>query len=248
MAFAALLLAVAIPRPMEIVFVRHAETVANATGRYNSRTIDAFSEQGKREVAALTKQLNGMQFSAIIVSPSPRALNTIAPYLRAHHLKAEVWPELYECCDANTKKVKGPASPRVLYGESVRLPADLAPLFILRQDNSRFILAPSYEDGLRQIRLAADHLRRSFGGTGKTVLVVGHSLHGGRMIELLEGKPMVGKIRPENAKIMPFREQPDGKFAPIHRGRDIPVAAPAQPEPVRSFAPAGAGGPPPRGQ
>jgi broad specificity phosphatase PhoE len=198
---------------MELVFVRHGETVANATGRYNSRTIDTFSALGEQQVAALTPKLNGMRFDAIVVSPSPRALKTIAPYLRAHPgSRAEVWPELYECCDNNTKKIKGLTSAQVRYGAVVKLPSDIAPLFFVNAANSRFILAPSYDDGLRQIRIAADRLKRQFGGTGKTVLVVGHSLHGGRMIELLKGKPITGKTRPGNAEILRFREQPDGKF------------------------------------
>src|SRR5712664_921489 len=110
-----------------------------------------------------------MLFDTIVVNPSPRALRTIAPYLRAHRLKAEIWPELYECCDNNTKKITGLSSPRVRYGSTVKVPPDLTGLFTLSPANSRFILAPRYDDGLRQIGLAADHLRREFGGTGKTV-------------------------------------------------------------------------------
>jgi broad specificity phosphatase PhoE len=198
---------------MELVFMRHAETVANATGRYNSRTIDTLSQLGVKQVAAVTSRLNGMKFDAIVVSPSPRALKTIAPYLRAHPgTRAEVWPELYECCDNNTKKVKGPTSAQIRFGGMVKLPSDLAPLLYLSPLNNRFILAPSYQDGLRQVRLTASSLKRRFGGTGKTVLVVGHSLHGGRLIELLQGKPMTGRTRPGNTAILRFREQPDGSF------------------------------------
>lgn len=199
---------------MHLVFVRHGETLANATGRYGHRTIDTFSDKGERQVADLTRTLDRSSFDAIVVSPSPRALRTIAPYLRSHRLVAEIWPELYECCDANTKKIKGLSSPRIRYGGPVRVPAGLEGLFVVNPRNNRFILAPSYDDGLRQIQLAADRLRREYGGTGKTVLVVGHSLHGGRMIELLEGKPMLGKVRPDNARAMRFVERRDGTFAP----------------------------------
>ncbi len=209
---------------LAFAFVRHGETVANATGRYNSRTIDTFSAKGEQEVKALTDQLDRMRFDAIVVSPSTRVLRTIAPYLRTHRLTAEVWPELYECCDAHTKKIKGVTSSQVRHGAEVRLPADLAPLFRLDPGNHRYVLAPSYDDGLRQVVLAAEHLRKAFGGSGKTILVVGHSLHGGRLIELLEGKAMVGKIRPENARIMRFREQPNGIFAPVPRVAKLPHA------------------------
>lgn len=188
--------------------------MANATGAYNSRTIDTFSEKGHKEVEALTKELDGMRFDGIVVSPSPRALRTIAPYLRAHHLVAAIWPELLECCDAHSKKIKGVTSPQVRYGGVITVPKDLVGLFVFAPGDNRYIFALSYDDGLRQIRLAADHLKRAFGGTGKTVLVVGHSLHGGRMIELLEGKPMTGRVRPENATILRFGEQPNGLFVP----------------------------------
>jgi len=210
--------------PARIVFVRHGETEANATGRYSSRTIDTFSERGAREVAALTARLDAMRFDAIVVSPSPRALKTIAPYLRKHGLKAEIWPELYECCDAHSRKIKGYTSPNVRYGATIRVPADLAPCFILDTGDDRLILAPSYDDGLRQIRLAGQRLRREFGGTGKTVLVVGHSLNGGRLIEDLEGKPLEGRVRPDNAKPIPLDERPDGRFGPAVRAELGPRA------------------------
>jgi len=200
--------------PAQIVFVRHGETQANATGRYNSRTIDSFSERGKEEVSALTVQLEAMRFDAIVISPSPRALRTIAPYLRARHLTAEIWPELYECCDAHSRKVKGYTSWQVSFGAIVSVPKDLAGLFKLSPGDDRFILAPSYDDGLRQIRMAADHLRREFDGSGKIVLVVGHSLNGGRLIEALEGKKMAGQVRPDNAKPMRFEERANGVFVP----------------------------------
>ena len=100
---AAALLLVAL-KPTEIYFVRHGETIANATGAYNSRTIDTFSALGEKQVAFFNNQIKNRRFDAIVVSPSPRALRTIAPYLRANNLKATVWPELYECCDAHSSR------------------------------------------------------------------------------------------------------------------------------------------------
>lgn len=222
-------LVIAPAKPMELVFVRHGETVANATGKYNSKTIDTFSARGEKQVAELTKQLNGMRFNAIVVSPSPRALRTIAPYLRSHpQMKAVIWPELLECCDAHSKKIKGVTSPQIRVGGLIRVPADLVGLFMIYPNDNKAILAPSYDDGLRQIQFAVNHLKRDFGGSGKTVLVVGHSLHGGRMIEALEGKAMVGKLMPDNAKIMRFLEGTNGVFSPIRSGGGIPAPAGAQ--------------------
>ncbi len=190
--------------PGTFTFVRHGETQANATGHYNSRTINAFSDLGKKQVAALTGTLGRMRFDEIVVSPSERALRTIVPYLRANHLTATVWPDLYECCDGNTKKVKGPPSRTLKYGPKFVIPLDIRPLFRVEFGQDRLPLAPSYEDGLIQIRVSADRIRREV-ALGRNLLVVGHSLHGGRLIELLEGKPMTGRIRPANAQILPFR-------------------------------------------
>jgi broad specificity phosphatase PhoE len=168
---------------------------------------------GEKQVAALTPKLMKMRFDGIVVSPSPRALKTVAPYLKASHQVAAIWPELYECCDAHSKKVKGPTSKDPRYGAKVTLPSDIAPQFVFVPGKDKFVLTPSYEDGLRMIEMAATRLKKSFGGSGKTILVVGHSLHGGRMIEFLQGKAMTGKTRPGNTEIIRLREQPDGKFA-----------------------------------
>lgn len=192
--------------------MRHGETVANATGRYNGRTIDAFSDRGRKQVAALTQALTKVRFDVIVVSPSPRALRTIAPYLAAHPgVKAEIWPELYECCDAHSRKIHGLTSAKVRYGGKIAPPADIARYFTLPPGKDKFILAPSYDDGLRQIRMAAARLRAEF--PSKVVLVVGHSLHGGRLIELLEGEKMVGKVRPGNGSITRLVSRPGGVYA-----------------------------------
>ena len=66
----------------DLTFVRHGETVANATGRYRDSTLNTFSERGKKGVEALTGQLQAEPaYARILVSPAPRALRTIAPYL-----------------------------------------------------------------------------------------------------------------------------------------------------------------------
>lgn len=201
-----LLLAIAVlapSKPTEIVFVRHGETLANATGRYNSKTIDTFSPLGEKQVAALTGKLVPMLFDAIVVSPSPRALKTLAPYLRATRQRAEIWPELYECCDAHSKKRPSLLANGWRFGAKIPLPVEIGPLFSFGASGDRFLQTNSYDDGLKAIRLTADNLKKRF--AGKTVLVVGHSLHGGRLIELLQGKPMEGKLRPGNTQLIVLR-------------------------------------------
>lgn len=206
-------------QPMSLLFCRHAETVANATGKYNSATIDVFSAKGAAQIAKLTDRLWRTKIDVVIVSPSPRALRTIAPYLRRAKRTAEIWPELYECCDNNTRKIKGLTSAQVRFGARVPIPEDLKGLFTFRYGKDgkpvdRYIVSTSYDDGLRQVRVAADAIKTRFFRTGHSVLVVGHSLHGGRLLELMQGKPMLGKLRPENATPMLYFERPDRLIVP----------------------------------
>lgn len=189
-------------RPTTIVFVRHGETQANATGKYNSRTIDTFSELGEKQVRELTPKLEKMRFDAIVVSPSPRALKTVAPYLRATHQTATIWPELYECCDAHSKTRPSLLAGGIRFGSPVKVPAELNGLLRLQKGRDHMIMTNSYDDGIKQVQYCAENLKREF--NGKTVLVIGHSLHGGRMLEFLQGKPMLGRIRPANCSITPL--------------------------------------------
>jgi len=82
----------------EIYIVRHAETVGNATHKHTHHNDRTFSARGKKQVVELTRDLDKLHFDHIIVSPKYRVLKTIFPYLKKHHLVAEIWPELAECC------------------------------------------------------------------------------------------------------------------------------------------------------
>jgi len=172
-------------RQADIVFVRHGETVANATGRYNSRTLNAFSEKGEAEVEALTRKLlSEPRFDRILVSPSPRALRTIAPYLKAVHQQATIWPLLYECCTG--RRPKNAAPTKFSYGETIRVPNDIASLFIVDPKSNRVPVAPDYNSGLAQVEASIAEFRAKY-ATGR-VLLVGHSGHGGHFIHALTGK------------------------------------------------------------
>jgi broad specificity phosphatase PhoE len=196
-------------QPARITFVRHSETVANATGRYNSRTLNAFSERGITQTTKLTKQLAGASFDQVLVSPSPRALKTIAPWLARTQSQAEVWPELLECCHQRGVARQTPPAPTVRFADNITWPDAFEGLFKHRPGGERLIAAPTYQDGIRQIHLAHSRLLRSFSGTGKHVLVVGHSIQGGKMIALLTGK----QIQLQNAKPVNLVETKPGHFS-----------------------------------
>jgi broad specificity phosphatase PhoE len=172
-------------RPTELVFVRHGETQANATGHYNARTLNSFSEKGEKGVQALTKELLSQpRFDQIVVSPSPRALKTIAPYLRATHQKAIVWPLLYECCTGH--RPKNAAATRFSFGSKIDLPKDIADFFIVEPAHNRLPVSPDYNSGLAQVDASVAEFKRRF--EGGRVLVVGHSGHGGQFLHAFTGK------------------------------------------------------------
>ena len=171
--------------PTDLVFVRHGETVANATGHYNSKTLNAFSDKGQAEVDALTKRLVGMpRFQLILVSPSPRAMLTIAPYLKQTRQKATVWPLLYECCTGKRPKDATPTSFKL--GAKIKIPSDLAPYFNVVPGADRLPVASDYRSGLAQVDASLAEFKDKF--AGQRVLLVGHSGHGGQFLHALTGK------------------------------------------------------------
>jgi broad specificity phosphatase PhoE len=189
------LLIVFVPPSQSFYFVRHGETVANATGRYNSKTLNQFSTRGEQEVKSLTAQLLTMpRFDLILVSPSPRALKTIEPYLERTRQQATIWPLLDECCTGKRPKDAAPAP--FGYGPWITLPIALNPYFRLMPDESRIPEAPLYSEGLAQVRAAVAEFNRRF--RGKRVLLVGHSGQGGHFLHDLTGKWK----KLENAKLV----------------------------------------------
>jgi broad specificity phosphatase PhoE len=196
-------------QPAEILFVRHGETVANATGRYKTSTLNAFSLKGQNQVSQLTNRLQGSSFDDILVSPSPRALKTVAPYLQRTDQVAEVWPELYECCVQKGAARLKPAAPAIKFGPQIEWPETFDGLFRFRPGGERYILAPTYNDGKRQIKLAWQKILDEFSGSGKRILIVGHSGQGGEMIALLTGGRRVSLA---NAKPVRMVETRPGLF------------------------------------
>lgn len=190
--------------------MRHSETVANATGRYNSSTLNAFSKRGIAQTGKLTSSLQGSEFDQILVSPSPRALKTIAPLLQRTDQVAEVWPELLEVCHQKGSERLKPASAQIQFGSRIVWPTPFEEIFRHRDGGERYLLAPTYADGKRQIRLTQELLVSRFSGTGKRILIVGHSIHGGYLISMLTSG---SRLKVENAKPIRLVETSPGKFS-----------------------------------
>lgn len=210
---AVLLLALGGAPGQEIYFVRHGETVANATGRYNGSTLNKLSAAGEAQVQAVAKALAQVHFDAAIVSPSLRAQLTAAPTLRELRLTAVVWPEFNECCTEHGAARLKPPSPRLRFGGKASIPASLAEILRLDPADNRLFAPADYADGIAQTRLAASHVRRLLADSRlHRILIVGHSAQGSRFLDLMLGRKPIGDIEIKNGGIYVLREQPGGTF------------------------------------
>lgn len=197
---------------LDLYFVRHAETVANATGRYSENAQNIFSKEGESQIAELTRTLSGQKFDAVCVSPQKRTRSTILPYLKEANITAEIWPELDECCYQANRNVQ-PTPMAFAKDREIILDEAEKKYFKFRDAGSNyFYKGGNYADGLQRIRKARDLISERFGGSGQSVLIVGHNLSGGRLIEMLMGKDPDGSDSPGNARLWHLQEQPDGKF------------------------------------
>lgn len=196
---------------LDVYFVRHAETVGNATGLYTEQNQRAFTEKGKGQIADLTIFLAKYKFDFICVSPKLRTLKTILPYLKKHNLTAEVWPEISEC--SSQKERYAAPEAKLIKGDMIVLSDDMKKYFRFGEpDMNYFYKDGNYADAILRLRKARDLIIERFGNSGKCILVVGHSMAGGRMMEILMGLEPEGRLFPGNAHLFHLQQQPDGKF------------------------------------
>jgi len=197
--------------PTDIYFVRHGETMGNLTHHHNHKNDRTLSPEGNRQVAALTHKLDQLHFDHIIVSPKYRVLKTILPYLKKHHLVAEIWPELEECCWQKNHDSPSEVPAR---GSPIRLDADMKHYFTFTDTDSRFRFnTRGYGQGMMQTFMATEKIKRRFSTFGQRILIVGHYHSGSRIIEILQGIEPVGRYKISNTQILHLRERSDGTFS-----------------------------------
>ena len=81
---------------MQLIFVRHGESVGNVGGELDSSHSSELTPTGCAQAQALVDRLLPMDFDWIVVSPLDRAMGTVLPYLERTGRTAEIWPELSE--------------------------------------------------------------------------------------------------------------------------------------------------------
>lgn len=96
----------------------------------------------------------------------------------------------------------------------------MKPYFKFRNSDSQYMYnTKNYADGMAQMILAENLIRKTFSQSGKKILLVGHYHAGGRIIEILRGLGPAGRIKLSNAKITHLKEMNEGAFRAISSNR-----------------------------
>lgn len=78
--------------------IRHAQTDANRAGALSCSETEPLNRQGLKQADQLSAYLATLHFDAVWISPFPRALQSIQPFITANHIDYTVCPELAEGC------------------------------------------------------------------------------------------------------------------------------------------------------
>lgn len=81
-----------------LYFIRHGETLWNASGRYQGSTDVGLSPEGLRQAELVAKQFCDIPLDGIISSPLKRALNTAKGIARSHSLELKQDARFSELC------------------------------------------------------------------------------------------------------------------------------------------------------
>jgi broad specificity phosphatase PhoE len=156
---------------MNLLIVRHAESMGNATGHYSAEAADSLSPHGEEQASSLVASLKAWNFDKIIVSSLQRALQTVAPYLAATNQRAEIWPEIAEACwhdDREELSDSWNSKPDVL-------PDSVPSVFDYRDDEAITPAHPeSFGQGLRRVHEAMERIREMADQSDEFVLMVTH--------------------------------------------------------------------------
>jgi len=196
---------------MKLYLLRHAESEGNATDDYSTAVHDALTSLGRMQAARLAEHLAGIKFDAVYTSPARRAMETIAPFLRRHGKKSEIWPELDEACWQTQRDAVAPT--RARKGPACEIPTDMRSLFALRTDAPD--MAPpdeTYAEGLARARAAHGLIMRRHAGRPDIILVSGHRYCGSLLLEMTLGFDPLRRFDHDNACHSLAEEQDDGTF------------------------------------
>ena len=218
---------------LKIYYVRHAEGGHNVVDQWKDKPKDqwpayvgnanVFTPKGEKQVAAVTKELQGMKFDFIAVSPLWRTRNTVLPYLKATNQKGEIWPELAETAGVSMEwtvpggKSAKPSANLFEGGEAIQMPEAEKPFFTLREDGKLLLNANDKNHDTKTANSVAmaqktvELIKARFSKSGKSILLVGHGSAGNTLLRTLTTSKDI-KVSLQNTGIWMAEEQPDGSF------------------------------------
>jgi len=217
------------PAGLKVYYLRHAEGGHQVRKEFENVPKEQwpdyvgngamFTPQGKEQVVAITQELKKYHFDFVAVSPIWRARNTILPYLKENERKAEIWPELTEMSSPATKvKELPPARADLFTGADIVIPAEERPWFFLREGAGReFETEGSQEQKRADVRASFEQavamVKKRWGGTEKSVLLVGHANNGRELLISFNPKYRGdARVILDNTRLWMMEEQPDGSF------------------------------------
>jgi broad specificity phosphatase PhoE len=186
----------AVGKGLTVYYIRHAEVVANTVdaAQMSADNADTFTALGERQVAALTTYLQGLGVTpdAVLVSPAPRSQKTIEPYLVAAGITGEIWIELNEIAGLPSTGAPLPSTPK--YYTFYKATLAVQNLVFRDPSTTAFWQNDTYEAELLMVTTAKNELLKRYGGSGKTIIVVGHAVAGSALIGLLRGNDLMGGL------------------------------------------------------
>ncbi len=222
---------------LKIYYMRHAEGGHNVKKDWEKKNIpeaewpeyvgnpNMFTPKGLEQLVTGTEKLKNLKFDFIATSPMWRARSTVLPYLKDQKLTAEIWPELHE----------GPGSATVLkadlpvitakilgQGKPIELSEEEAPYFKFIENGKNNFRAPKEPNDEEHkaaalkfvLNTAIERIKKRFGNSDKTILLVGHGGSGRALTRLLTQSNYVGKVGrgPDNTGLWMAEQQEDGTF------------------------------------
>ena len=216
---------------LRIYYLRHAEGGHNVVKEWANVPKEQrpayvgdpnmFTPKGETQVVLATQKLQRYHFDFIAVSPMWRTRHTILPYLRAVGAKGEIWPELHEFSGGSRilrSNLPAPADRVLNAGAPVHLPPDEVGSFVLRPGAMNdFKLPPGKgDDHDAAIRLVlqrvVDTIQQRFGGTDKSILLVGHGTSGKALLRMLTNRELTDLPAIANTGLWMVEEQASGRF------------------------------------
>jgi hypothetical protein len=154
------------------------------------------------------------------------------PYLKVTNSRAEIWPELREGHGNGSilsKDIRVLQKEILNLGESIHLPDEENPFFILRDDAKNNYSHYSEEwDGrvkasyMKHALLnAVTMIEKRFGGTDQSILLAGHGTSGRSLLKLLLQEESKGIVGFKNTGIWMVEQQDDRSYQlKMYNGED----------------------------